>query len=62
MKAFYGMLMIFVLCSMCYILVDSQITLNDVTCKTSLECRNPCIARHGTAGHKCMHGRCKCYP
>nr|WDU65853.1 putative KTx Tcis8 [Tityus cisandinus] len=61
MKALYGILVIFILCSMCYISVDSQINTN-VKCSGSSQCRKPCINLHNTAGHKCINGRCKCYP
>nr|P84777.2 RecName: Full=Potassium channel toxin alpha-KTx 15.6; AltName: Full=Discrepin; Flags: Precursor [Tityus discrepans]CAY61912.1 discrepin precursor [Tityus discrepans] len=61
MKAFYGMLVIFILCSTCYISVDSQIDTN-VKCSGSSKCVKICIDRYNTRGAKCINGRCTCYP
>uniref|UniRef100_A0A1E1WVW2 Putative potassium channel toxin n=1 Tax=Tityus obscurus TaxID=1221240 RepID=A0A1E1WVW2_TITOB len=60
MKAFYGMLMIFVLCSMCYILVDSQYNTH-VKCSESSECLEVCKDEYGYRVNKCNNGRCTCY-
>nr|WDU65854.1 putative KTx Tcis9 [Tityus cisandinus] len=60
MKAFYSMLMIFILFSMCYISVDSSVHTN-VKCTTSSKCVQICIDRYGTRGAKCINSRCTCY-
>uniref|UniRef100_A0A1E1WVQ0 Putative potassium channel toxin n=1 Tax=Tityus obscurus TaxID=1221240 RepID=A0A1E1WVQ0_TITOB len=60
MKAFYGILMIFVLCSICYISVDSQ-THSDIICNTTRQCRTPCFIKHNRTASKCQNGKCTCY-
>nr|WDU65856.1 putative KTx Tcis11 [Tityus cisandinus] len=60
MKAFYGILMIFVLCSMCYISVDSNVILN-VKCNQTSQCTAPCKIKRNTPNHKCINGLCHCY-
>nr|WDU65855.1 putative KTx Tcis10 [Tityus cisandinus] len=62
MKDFYGMLMIFVLCSMCYISVHSQLDLEDVSCVHGDDCVEPCKKALNSTKGKCINDICTCYP
>nr|A0A218QX22.1 RecName: Full=Putative potassium channel toxin Ts22; AltName: Full=Putative KTx; AltName: Full=Tityustoxin-22; Flags: Precursor [Tityus serrulatus]WLF82711.1 putative KTx [Tityus melici] len=59
MKAFYGILIIFILISM--IDLSQQVFIN-ATCTVSSQCRPKCIEAIGQAASKCINRKCKCYP
>uniref|UniRef100_A0A2I9LNQ2 AKTx n=1 Tax=Centruroides hentzi TaxID=88313 RepID=A0A2I9LNQ2_9SCOR len=59
MKAFYGILIILLFCSMFNL---NESTFIDVKCTSSKQCLSACKVAVGKAAGKCMNGKCKCYP
>uniref|UniRef100_A0A0C9QKU6 TSA: Tityus bahiensis Tbah02163 mRNA sequence n=1 Tax=Tityus bahiensis TaxID=50343 RepID=A0A0C9QKU6_TITBA len=59
MKAFYGILIIFILISM--LDLSQQVFIN-ARCRGSPECLPKCKEAIGKSAGKCMNGKCKCYP
>uniref|UniRef100_A0A2I9LNQ6 AKTx n=1 Tax=Centruroides hentzi TaxID=88313 RepID=A0A2I9LNQ6_9SCOR len=59
MKAFYGILIIVLFCSMFNL---SEEVFIDKKCFSSSECWPECKKAVGTYQGKCMNGGCKCYP
>uniref|UniRef100_A0A0C9S3A0 TSA: Tityus bahiensis Tbah02600 mRNA sequence n=1 Tax=Tityus bahiensis TaxID=50343 RepID=A0A0C9S3A0_TITBA len=61
MQIFYGLLLMFVLCSSIHLSEQWCSTCLDLACGASRECYDPCFKAFGRAHGKCMNNKCRCY-